>query len=92
MSRTRRYRPPVIRYPGWLHFHGADINEQFYFACPDTPEMRKHHYPEKRGDKPWTIVDGEGKVIDKYRPQRKRRRKPCTPYAGSWAAQIAAAH
>lgn len=65
----RRYRPPVIRTEGFLHLHGKDIKENPYCVFPDTPAMRKFHYPKHQGPNAWTVVDGKGKVIDKYRPK-----------------------
>jgi hypothetical protein len=92
MSRTRHYRPPVIRTEGCLHLHGKDIKDTPICIFPDTELMRKFHVPKKTGTWSWTLVDGKGEIVDQYRYRAPTRPKPITPYKGSWAESMATSH
>lgn len=66
-----KYKVPFgPRVPGVLYLHFGKVTDVPVIGFPDTPEMRKHHYPEKRGDRAWKVVNGLGEVIDQYTPRK----------------------
>lgn len=57
-------RQPLVS--GFLYMFGRDKKTSI-IGFPNTPEMRKFHYPKKTGNRSWTIVDGTtGQTIDSY--------------------------
>ena len=66
----KKVLPKFPRVKGVLYMHMGHIDEAPVIGFPDTPEMRKNHYPEKRGERGWKIVNGDGIVIDQYTPRK----------------------
>lgn len=84
---AKQYHPPQLFSKGCLHYYSAANASKGapILIFPDTPNMRKYHYPQRQGEFAWVLKNDKGEVIDKYSPTKPKKNKPQTPYKGSWA-------